>query len=152
MIQIENHFVCILCFSLLTGELYRIVYEFKVSKTARCFFILSVHRQHGGTRFGLFFFSRCRIARFFFAWRVCARQATWEVAFFFLAPASYGFKCKFRVCWTRSASVDHPRILPGSDLRKNSADGQIEWFAWLHGFAPVNESWLQLRDAYSKGT
>lgn len=117
-----------------------IVCEFKAPKTARLFLypVASVHRHHGEgdyIRFSLFLTSPRQIARFFLVWRVCARQAARAATFFILAPASYGFKCKFRVCRTRpTASVDHPRILLDSDLRKNSSDGRpdrmIRMVAW----------------------
>lgn len=93
----------------------------------------SVHRQHGGPG-SVFSFSHVAESRDSFLPGASALVKSREAAFFILAPASYGFKCKFRVCRTRSASVDHSRILLGSDLRKNSADGRpdrmIRMVAW----------------------
>jgi len=82
------------------------------------FFARAMHRQRRGFAFSLSFFSHLRrTARFFLAWRVCARQSIARSQLFHFGARSYGFKCKFRACRT-PASVDR---VEGSNSPSSSA-------------------------------
>jgi len=100
-----------------------------------------------------FFFPRLRqTARFFLAWRVCARQTAREAACFILPPAAMVLNANFGPAGRRALTVESftgygrtgDRICVRI-ARDAQMDGQTKWFAvaWTH-----SRKWtaLQLRD------